>query len=320
MDKASNRISVDNSNWSIGWELVYESSLNNLLGSLCFSTQELNLLQSYPIKIYLADEGHPGHIAHLVEMINTFFITLLFSVDLTWTHARPTLSPPRPISKRDGAPLFGASGMPSRDDIGQHEGDCGWLSSMAAITTISPSFIKSKFSYSSPSDLNVTDVTVTIFADDTSLTAQSVPVTYHSQLINNDNEDTSIAWWPGAYDSAAVYSGILPSTNGSLNPVGVPNALRILTGKEAAWEFKGDLGDEAWEVLSKGTKTPVVLQTFPTGAVELVGGHAYAVLNTSIAVNGTKMVALFNPWGNDVVYTYDTAMNDCYLLAWLKKQ
>lgn len=80
MDKASNRISVDNSNWSIGWELVYESSLNNLLGSLCFSTQELNLLQSYPIKIYLADEGHPGHIAHLVEMINTFFITLLFSV------------------------------------------------------------------------------------------------------------------------------------------------------------------------------------------------------------------------------------------------
>lgn len=29
-------------------------------------------------------------------------------------------------------------------------------------------------------------------------------------------------------------------------------------------------------------------------------------------------VALFNPWGNDVVYTYDTAMNDCYLLAWLK--
>lgn len=168
--------------------------------------------------------------------------------------------------------------MPSRDDIGQHEGDCGWLSSMAAITTISPSFIKSKFSYSSPSDLNVTDVTVTIFADDTSLTAQSVPVTYHSQLINNDNEDTSIAWWPGAYDSAAVYSGILPSTNGSLNPAGVPNALRILTGKEAAWEFKGDLGDEAWEVLSKGTKTPVVLQTFPTGAVELVGGHAYAVL------------------------------------------
>lgn len=29
-------------------------------------------------------------------------------------------------------------------------------------------------------------------------------------------------------------------------------------------------------------------------------------------------VALFNPWGDDVVYTYDIAMNDCYLLAWLK--
>lgn len=67
-------------------------------------------------------------------------------------------------------------------------------------------------------------------------------MTYHSQLINNDNEDTSTAWWPGAYDSAAVYSGTLPSTNGSLNPVGVTNALQILTGKEAAWKFKGDLG------------------------------------------------------------------------------
>lgn len=202
--------------------------------------------------------------------------------------------------------------MPSRDDIGQREppplyapssvfitrlthslitdeGDCGWLSSMAAITTISPFFVKSKFAYSSSSDQSVTDVRVTIFTDDASLTAQVVPVTYHSQLINNDNEDTSTAWWPGAYDSAAVYSGTLPSTNGSLNPVGVTNALQILTGKEAAWKFKGDLGDEAWEVLNKGTKTPVVLQTLPTGAVDLVGGHAYAVLNTSIAVNGTKM-------------------------------
>lgn len=45
-----------------------------------FFNSRINLLQSYPIKIYLADEGHLGHIAQLVEMINTFFITLLFSV------------------------------------------------------------------------------------------------------------------------------------------------------------------------------------------------------------------------------------------------
>ncbi|WVN87623.1 uncharacterized protein L203_102806 [Cryptococcus depauperatus CBS 7841] len=237
----------------------------------------------------------------------TFLSTSFVLYSALSAFAYPTLE------ERDGKPIFGPDGVPNRYDIGQHLPICGWLATAAAITTVSPNFMKNIFKYSGDIS-SVSDVTVTLYEIDTHK-QYNVPVTWDMQAENNDNKNS--VWWPGAIDAAAASAKLLPTDEtGLLKPVGLVDALEVLTGMDATWKYKKDIGDNIWSKLQEAPTTPVVFQTLFEGCTTLVCGHAYAVLNATEA-NGVKSVGLYNPWGSDIVISIEQAEADLLLLGWL---
>ncbi|CAD6575425.1 MAG: hypothetical protein TREMPRED_001417, partial [Tremellales sp. Tagirdzhanova-0007] len=190
-------------------------------------------------------------------------------------HAQRTM-----YQRADGGPIFGPSGQPTMFDIGQGYGnpDCGFIAPLAAIVQVSPDWIRSKLNIvGTTSDASA--VTVQMY-DPGTLEPVKEDVTWSEGTVFSD--DHTSAWWPGAYDHAAIDIG-MHTTNGRLGPIVPGDALSAITGIRGLCDWTSS-PDQLFDEFQKAQKydTPIVLVTYTSTKI-LVNEHAYAIINTSMA-------------------------------------
>lgn len=123
-------------------------------------------------------------------------------------------------------------------------------------------------------------------------------------------------WWPSAVSQAMLKLGSMIDVygihrNGTFwHNSGIPSvALAMMTGRDITTKPNSEFAliDDWMAIVEKAEETPVVVstsfQTSDTTTMKIWPNHGYAVLNTTLQGDGSKMIYVRNPWGRTENFT-----------------